>query len=466
MNRSTLVARAVTPALLVAALVANHAWGDQPDPGGLSHLAPHLEALPPARLLRPLGDEKPQSVMKGYDRARERALTDALLAAGLHSRLLKVGVASNGSLTAALVKLQAGDKRSGLFAVSDLVEDTARVVKVAFARLPEVGHLDLWATVPWQREFKPVHRPVFSVSIGREAVADLIEAPDDPEALLARCGKVRIEEALLDHAIDAADALKVRPAFGDVLAGPALDQDWLQFSAQSRSAGELSAVIADGPVRAIVRGTGDPRSACLTIDDGPHPLVTPLILDTLRRENVKATFFVVGELVEQYPELVRMIVADGHELGNHTYSHIPLSGLNPRGVWAQLRGCEVGVERACGVKMRWFRPPGGDCTEETLRASDALGYTTVLWTDNTGDWNGLRPAEIVANALQNLRGGGIILMHQDNVESMQALPSIIAGARARGLSLGTVGDVAGDAAIQAMRPADLLPLMRQSHVDR
>jgi len=466
MDRSTLGARVALSALLAAVLAASQARGDRPDPGGLSHLAPHLEALPPAGLLRPLGDEKPQSVMKGYDHARERALADALLAAGLHSRLLKVGVASNGSLTAALVKLQAGDKRSGLFAVSDLVADTARVVKVAFARFPEVGHLDLWATVPWQREFKPVHRPVFSVSVGREAVADLIEAPDDPEALLARCGRVRIEEALLDYAIDAADALKVRPAFGDVLAGPALDQDWLQFSARSRSAGELSALISDGPVRAIVRGMSDPRSACLTIDDGPHPLVTPLILDTLRRENVKATFFVVGELVEQYPELVRMIVADGHELGNHTYSHLPLSHLNPRGVWAQLRGCEVAVERACAVKMRWFRPPGGDGTAETLRASDALGYTTVLWTDNTGDWNGLGPTEIVANALQNLRGGGIILMHQDNVESMKALPGIIAGARARGLSLGTVGAVAGDASIEAMRPAELLPLMRQSHIDR
>ncbi len=462
MDRRTLVVRAVAAALLAAAVSAGPARGDPPAPAGLSHLLPHLQALPPAPLLQPLGDEKPQSVMKGYDRSREQALTDALLAAGLHSRLLKVGVASNGPLTAALVKLQAGDKQSGLFAGSDLEQDTARAVKIVFARLPEVGHLDLWATVPWQREFEPVHRPVFSVSVAREAVADLIDAPDDPDALLARCGKVRIEEALLDYAVD---ALKVPLAFGDSLAGPALDQNWLEFSAQSRTAGGLSALTSDGPVRAIVAGLGDPHSACLTIDDGPHPLVTPLILDTLRREKVKATFFVVGELVEQYPELARMIVADGHELGNHTYSHIPLSELNPRGVWAQLRGCEVAVERACGVKMRWFRPPGGDCTEETLRASDALGYTTVLWTDNAGDWNGLRSPQIVANALGGLRAGGIILMHQDDVESMKALPSIIAGARARGLLLGTVSDVVGDASILPMLPAQLLPLMRRSRID-
>ncbi len=431
----------------------------------LSHLLPHLDVLPPARLLRPLGDERPESIVKGYDSPDERALTDALLAAGLHGRLLKVGVASNGSLTAAMIKLQAGDKQSGLFSVSDAEEDAARVITTAFTRLPALGYVDLWLTVPWLRDAQPVHRPVFSVSVARESVADLLGGADDPKALLARCGKVRLEAALLDYAIDATDLGKVRPTSGDVLAGPAIDQDWLRFSAESSSAGELSALRGDGPVPVVLSGPRSSRAVSLTIDDGPHPLVTPLMLDILRRANVKATFFVVGELVEQYPELARMIVRDGHELGNHTYSHIPLTGLNPRGVWAQLRGCEVAVQRACGVKLRWFRPPGGDCTEETLRGAQALGYTTVLWTDNAGDWRDIGSSAITANALQGLGGGGIILMHQDGVESVKALSAVIAGAQALGLSLGTVSDAAGDGSIVSMKPADLLPLMRRSHID-
>ena len=472
MDRSRLAPLGLLALLLFVAGRSAHppvveAQGSSPaDPAGLSHLTPHLDALPPSKLLSPLGDEKPQSIVKGYDRVREKALTEALLGAGLHCRLLKVAVASDGSLTAALVKLQAGDKQSGLFSVADMEQDAARTIRTTFTRLPEIGHLDLWATVPWQREFKPVHRPVFSVSVSRESVADLLGDASEAEAVLRRCGKVRIEAALLDHAIDATEVAKVRQDGEDVLAGPALDQDWLRFSAESRTAGDAAALANDGPVRVVLSGPPDSHAACLTIDDGPHPLVTPLMLDVLRRENVKATFFVVGELVEQYPELAAMIVREGHELGNHTYSHIPLSTLNPRGVWAQLRGCEVAVEKACGAKMRWFRPPGGDCTEETLRAADALGCTTVLWTDNTGDWNDLSAAQITANALQNLRAGGIILMHQDNVDSMKALPAIIAGARARGLSLGSVSEVAGEGSIAGAHPADLLPLMKRSHIDR
>ncbi len=440
--------------------------GSSEEMGPLSHLEPHLRARPPADLLQPLGDETLEAIIKGYDAERERILAQELLNANLHCRIVRVAVSSNGSLTAALVKLQAGDKQSDLFALSHVRQDVARSIRIAYRVLPELGHLDVWATVPWRRETEPVHRPVFTVSVPREKVEAVVNRLGWDEELLARCGGIRVEAALLDHAIDARDQADVLPTSLDVLSSPALDRDWAGFSAGARSSGELDRLRADGSVRAVLRGPAAAQSACITIDDGPHPLVTPLVLDVLRRENAKATFFVVGEKVEQYPELARMIVRDGHELANHTYSHRRLGVLNPRGVWAQVRGCDVAVERVCGVRgMRWFRPPGGDCSEQTLRVVDALGYATVMWTTNTGDWHLTRPDSIAQNALRGLGPGGIILMHQDGLQSVQALGAIIRGVRKRGLTLEPVGEMVADGSIAEVRPRDLLPLMRRAQID-
>ena len=431
-----------------------------------SHLASHLLARPPAPMLEALGDESLETIAKGYDTERERALADELLGANLHCRVVRVAVSSNGFMTAALVKLQAGDRQSGLFALSHVRDDVSRIIGVAYEALPELGHLDVWATVPWRRESEQVHRPVFTLSVPREQAESALDLSSRPEDVLVHCGAILVEAALLDYAIDGQGGAKVLPASADVLTGPALDQNWTEFGAGARSSGEIEDLPADGPVRAVFRGPSTGTSACLTIDDGPHPLVTPLILDTLRREGASATFFVVGEKVEQYPELARMIVRDGHELANHTYAHPRLSRLNPRGVWAQIRGCDAAVERACGVEgMRWFRPPGGACTEQTLRVVQALGYTTVMWTTNTGDWRVTVPETIVANALRGLGPGGIVLMHQDGLQSVQALGDIIRGAREAGLSLEAVGEMLDDESIVEVVPRDLLPLMDRAHID-
>lgn len=440
--------------------------GSSEELGLLSHLDAHLRARPPADLLQPLGDESLRTIVKGYSAERERALAQELLNANLHCRLLRVAVSSNGSLTAALVKLQAGDKQSELFVLSHVRQDVARVIRIAFRALPELGHLDVWAAVPWRRELEQVHRPVFTVSAPREKVEAVLDRFGRDEELLARCGGIRVEAKLLDYALDKRGAPEVLPVSLDVLAGPALDADWVGFGAGARSSGELDGLKLQGPVRAVLRGPATARSACLTIDDGPHPLMTPLVLDVLRRENVKATFFVVGEKVEQYPELARMIVRDGHELANHTYSHTHLSLLNPRGAWAQIRGCDVAVERACGVRgMRWFRPPGGDCSEQTLQVVEALGYSTVMWTTNTGDWHLTRPEPIAQNALRGLGPGGIILMHQDGLQSVQALEEIIHGVREAGLTLEPVGEMVDEESIAEVLPRVLLPLMHRAQID-
>ncbi|MBM3472079.1 MAG: polysaccharide deacetylase family protein [Armatimonadetes bacterium] len=432
---------------------------------GPSHLDAHLRAQPPGALVRPLGTEDPGTIPKGLEPVPEGALTTALLAQNLHSRLLRVGIASNGWITAGLVKLQVGDKQSELISIRDLQQDVARVITTAFATVPDLAHLDCWATVPGEREFTEYHRPVLSVSVTREEVADLLGSSADPAPLLARCGCVRVDDLLLRYAIDAPDAVGVRQLFGEALQGPSLQDRWTEFGAQARPSGELDNLPREGPVSAIVEG--DPASArvALTIDDGPHPLTTPLMLDVLRRWGVHATFFLVGENAEQFPELVRLIARDGHEIGNHTYSHISLTELNPRGVWTQLRGCDQAIEAASGVKPRLMRPPGGDCSELALRVTDHLGYETALWTANSGDWRNHNREAIVANGLSHMRPGSIILMHQGDLWSLDALPYILQGIRQAGLEVGTVSDVVGGDPVARWEPAELVALAKRAHTD-
>ena len=430
-----------------------------------SHLGAHLAVRPPELLLRPLGDEDPATIVKGFDPGREAALTAALLDAGLHSRLLRVGVVSTGAMTAGLVKLQVGDRQSGLIAVADLQQDVTRVIRTAFATLPELDHLDCWATVPAEREFVAFHRPVLSVSVTQAQVLGQPGATDDA-TLLAQCGGIRLDDLVLQYAVDGVQSLQVHRMPGDVLGGPSLQDEWTQFGAQVRQSGELDALPREGPVTAILGGDPTGGKVALTIDDGPHPLTTPLVLDVLRREGVHATFFLVGENAEEFPELVRMIVRDGHEIGNHTYSHIALNELNPRGVSTQLRGCDRAIERACGVTPRLMRPPGGQCSELALRVTDTLGYTTVLWTANTGDWRNHGREAIVANGLSHLRSGSIILMHQGDVWSLDALPEVIDGIRRAGLEVGTVSEALGSTQAAQWEPTELVALAKRAHTDQ
>jgi peptidoglycan/xylan/chitin deacetylase (PgdA/CDA1 family) len=443
-------------------LAATSLSGTGPRPP--SHLDSHLGAQPPAALLQPLGDEDPATIVKGYDPAREAALTAALLDAGLHSRLLRVGVFSDGVAAAGLVKLQAGDRQSRLIALADLQQDVACVLRTAFSTLPELSYLDCWATVPGEREFAEVHRPVLTMSVPRAQVAGALAAADD-EALLAHCGGIRLDDLLLRYAVDGPQSLRAHRLPGEVLGGPSLQDGWVEFGARLRESGELDNVPREGTVGAILEGSGPGGKVALTIDDGPHPLTTPLVLDVLRREGARATFFVVGENAEQFPELVRMMVRDGHEIGNHTYSHLSLSELNPRGVGTQLRGCDRAIEGACGVRPTLMRPPGGHCSELALHMADALGYTTVLWTANTGDWRDQGRAAIVGNALSGLRSGSIILMHQGDLWSLEALPEIIGGIRRAGLEIGTVSEALDGIGASRWEPAELVALSKRAHTD-
>ena len=105
------------------------------------------------------------------------------------------------------------------------------------------------------------------------------------------------------------------------------------------------------------RGLSSQPYVAMTFDDGPHPQNTPRLLDILRTRNIKATFYVIGRNVDRYPHIVRRIVAEGHEIGNHTYTHRKLTTLSNSELLREMRRTEDAIVRAAAVKPRTMRPP-------------------------------------------------------------------------------------------------------------
>jgi peptidoglycan/xylan/chitin deacetylase (PgdA/CDA1 family) len=182
----------------------------------------------------------------------------------------------------------------------------------------------------------------------------------------------------------------------------------------------------------------------LTFDAGASSKPTPSLLDVLHKNGVKATFFLTGKWVEQNPGLVKRIAADGHEIGNHTYSHPDLRRLSDDEIGDQLSRTESLVQQAAGVGTKpYFRPPFGARDERVLRVAAEDGYQCVYWTVDSWDAfkKGIQASEIDQRVLDRASGGSIVLMHCGSWPTVQALPEIIATLRARGYELVTVSEL-------------------------
>lgn len=183
------------------------------------------------------------------------------------------------------------------------------------------------------------------------------------------------------------------------------------------------------------------RAVALTFDDGPSPEYTPRILDTLTRLHVRATFFVVGYLADEYRPLVRREVKLGMTVGNHSYNHplVPAFDALP----ARLLDDEIALGAAslghAGVKPTLFRPPEGSFSDVVVQAARAQGERVVLWSVDATDWApGSTAAEIVHRVLSTVHPGSIVILHDgggDRSATVAALQKIIKGIRARGLRL-------------------------------
>jgi peptidoglycan-N-acetylglucosamine deacetylase len=150
----------------------------------------------------------------------------------------------------------------------------------------------------------------------------------------------------------------------------------------------------------------------LTFDDGPHPVGTPAILDILEKDQLKATFFLVGEQVERRPALAAEIAQRGHTVALHAYRHRPQPALGAHAVQADLARGMSAIETATGITPRWHRPPYGLYSPAGLHDVRERGLKPLLWSRWGKDWRRLTtPQRIAARATRQLRPGDVILLH-------------------------------------------------------
>ena len=155
----------------------------------------------------------------------------------------------------------------------------------------------------------------------------------------------------------------------------------------------------------------DGMRIALTFDDGPHPTLTPRILEILARYGVSATFFMVGKNVINYPSAARAVLDAGHEVGNHTYSHGHVATLDRATLGDEIGLCEDTLEELFEYRPHLFRPPEGALTEQVIRCSEDGDYTLILWSLDTRDWENKNADEIVRTVMERIKPGDIILMH-------------------------------------------------------
>ena len=180
----------------------------------------------------------------------------------------------------------------------------------------------------------------------------------------------------------------------------------------------------------------------LTFDDGPQATLTPRLLDILKAQGVRATFFVIGMNVEQNPDVLRRIAAEGHEIGNHSWSHPNLAKL-PEASWrGQLQETHDVITRTVGHGPRCMRPPYGDITPEQERLiGDGFHYRVVLWSVDPDDWKEPSRPVLLHRVLARSGPGAIILLHDIHASTVDAVPGIIEGLKRRGLRFVTVSEL-------------------------
>lgn len=192
----------------------------------------------------------------------------------------------------------------------------------------------------------------------------------------------------------------------------------------------LSAAMADG------------LKIALTFDDGPDKRLTPALLDILRENNARATFFPIGEKVPKYPDIISRIVREGHEIGNHGWGHLKMTRLGEAAARKEIRVTNAALEKTGGVTLRFFRPPHG-LVDSNLRriAYHEGGLRTVTWNLVCGDWEKVSSAHIEGQILKNVRHGSIILMHDTNPQTIAAMRRVIPKLRKKGYDMVTVSDL-------------------------
>ncbi|WP_436843357.1 polysaccharide deacetylase family protein [Streptomyces narbonensis] len=176
--------------------------------------------------------------------------------------------------------------------------------------------------------------------------------------------------------------------------------------------------------RPFLSMSGVGRSMVLSFDDGPDPRYTPAILETLRRYECRAMFFVCGEMAVENPDLLREMAADGHVVGNHSWSHPLIPKLRPSRIRDELGSTSEVVERTLGAAPLWYRAPYGAWNRHSFEIGAELGMEPLAWTVDTLDWKEPGTGTIVRRVLDGAAPGAVVLSHDaggDRTQSVTAL---------------------------------------------
>ena len=187
----------------------------------------------------------------------------------------------------------------------------------------------------------------------------------------------------------------------------------------------------------------DQKVIALTFDDGPWPETTSQVLDILKKNNVKGTFFVVGQNVKNYPHLVKKVIADGHAIGNHTWHHW-YHYMNPKAAAYEVDHTTALIYQTTGVKTNLFRPPGGIMHNGVAAYARNSNYAIIMWSSDSLDYSRPNVPNLVNNVFRNAKPGGIVLMHDgggNRSQTVQALPKIISKFRQQGYSFVTIPEL-------------------------
>jgi len=197
------------------------------------------------------------------------------------------------------------------------------------------------------------------------------------------------------------------------------------------------------------------KLVALTFDDGPSPVWTPKILDELKKAGVKATFFMLGDHVEKYPEIAKRVAQEGHEIENHSYDHHVLFYYKMEELEKEIKDTEKIIQDVAGQTTRYFRPPKAWLTDQEKKKIKEMGYEIILWSLNSKDWVTFDDKYIIKYILRNIRPGDIILFHDsggvfsieggDRKETVKTIPRLVEKLKERGYKFVTVTELLNNA---------------------
>lgn len=200
--------------------------------------------------------------------------------------------------------------------------------------------------------------------------------------------------------------------------------------------------LQSGPM-AIARVKTEDKVCAITFDISWGDKYSPSILDTLKKNNVKATFFIMGPWTLKYPDIARRIAMDGHEIGSHGYKHENYGEKNDEWIRNDIQKAHAQIAEITGKEATLLRPPNGHYSKKSVQLSQELGYKTIIWDADSLDWKNPGTDVVIKRVLTKTKPGSIILLHASDtpIQTAEALPTIIEGLKAQGYTFMTVGEL-------------------------